>query len=102
MSFTSKLFPNPMEESYRNPRTNRYTNGPGDDLDDEHQPGMLAMVAAHRTDKPSNQTIPMYLRNLDPHIDENGIQNLCRKYGNPQSIKMFSKTTAMVWFKTLA
>lgn len=92
-----------MEESYRNPKTNRYTNGPGDDLDDDQQPGMVAMVAANRSDRPPGpQIIPMYLRNIEPHMTDDGIQNLCRKWGKPQSIKRFSTTTAMVWFKTLA
>lgn len=91
-----------MEQSYRNPRTNRYTNGPGDALDDDQQPGMQALIAANRSSPRQTVGIAIYLRNLDPDSTDAGIRNLCQKWGTPSGFKRFSTTAGMMWFKTLA
>lgn len=98
----SNLWPNannPMEDSYKNPRTNRYDNGPGGDLDDKCQPGSRHQGSG-RVDSNTNYSI--YLKNIEPHTTPEGLRTMSQDWGQPQNVKKFTTTTGMVWFKTLA
>lgn len=67
---------NPMAKAYRNPKFNRYDEGPGADLDDDLQPGAIA------ADPTVVKTFDIHIGDLLADLNEQGVRNLCNKYGN--------------------
>lgn len=71
----------PMGKAYRNPRFNRYDDGPGAELDDDLQPGAIA------AEPTVARTIDVHLAKVPVDFTEQGIRNMCAKYGQIVYVK---------------
>lgn len=66
----------PMASAFRNPKFNRYDDGPGAELDDDLQPGAIASAPK------MERHVDIYIGNMSVDLTEQGVRNMCCKYGN--------------------
>lgn len=67
-----------MQEAFVDPGFNKYTQGPGKDLDEELQPGGIALLKK----KESNLNCRIALKKVPKTLTRNGLMNLCKRFGN--------------------
>jgi hypothetical protein len=65
---------NPMKDAFENPSFNAYIQGPGKDLDESLQPGVLKKSDSNLNCRISLKKVPKLMTN-------EGIMNLCSQYG---------------------
>lgn len=96
MSFDFKLDGwEPMRAAYSNQQFNRYTDGPGQHLSEELQPGALARSRTSAND------VRVYLRNVPEKMNEQGILNLIENYGHKAIFHKKFPNAAIVTFSSL-
>ncbi len=65
-----------MQEAFVDTKFNRYTEGPGKDLDEELQPGQAALKKTS-----SKLHCRVALKKVPKNLGKNGLMNLCSKFG---------------------
>lgn len=86
----------PMATAYRDPMFNRYDDGPGAELDDDLQPGAIA------SEPTVAKKFDIHIRELSVDFTEQGVRNMCAKYGTILGIKRTENTNwAIVKYDSL-
>lgn len=91
-----------MAEHFFDPTLNSYVDGPGSNIPDQFKP-----TGSPNQLNDFNQECDVYVKYINTSFTEDGLRNLCKKFGNVVDVSIYERgnrfyNTATVSFATFA